>query len=251
MRTLCSVLLLQLSLSYPALADVKITGCPESNGIGGRGCIAIGAAPSSYPSIGAGGVETLCMIRFDALNSIFGTVTLVAAVQPPLPGPGCSTAYLDQYVRTHLPSGIPVTISAGSPTAKPSISLWGGRTTATAFVHVSWGVTPTTCTVLDTVTFDHGNIPTGTVQQTAELPLRISCTGKTTGSLSLQDSANDRISIRNSGLSSLITVNGKKLGTTLDLKKGANSFSVGSALTGTTTSTGIRSGSGILVLKIN
>ncbi len=251
MRRLPYISILLLTLSSSAFGDIKITGCPENSGTGIRTCVAIGPAPASYPNQGNDGAgETSCFIRFDANNSLFGMMILIAGVQPPGPGPGCNVGYLNQYVRTHLPSGIPVNITGSYDKGVSGVSLWGGRGVASVPVPVSWGVTPTTCSVLDSVTFDHGNIATGTVQHTAEQPLRISCTGKTTGSLSLQGSTNDRITLRNSGLSSLITVNGEKLGTTLKLKKGSNSLSVGSLLTGTTTSPGIRSGSGVLVLKI-
>lgn len=115
---------------------------------------------------------------------------------------------------------------------------------------VTEGPKPVMCSVSKSLIFDYGTHSPGLINQTADDVLPVECSGKTSGKLTLRESKKGTIALGKSGLTATITANNSSLGSKIAFAKGTTSVTISSALSGTTSATGVQSGSGVLVLDV-
>lgn len=212
---------------------------------GSRETLAYGSFPESGQPIGAANGTCFTNILLPP-NNYFRITTPAATA--------CANSGRDptRYIRDLLSGpGMPVFQIPQTSVGGPGIAVSNGTTIIWYATGVSIGDKPIGCSVNKNLIFDYNSIPLGEISSTIlRENLPVVCSGRATGTLTLRGSNNGTISLGSSGLTAKLSANNAALGSKITFGNGTTNVDISSELRGTTTSPGIKSGSGVLVLNV-
>lgn len=246
----CIILIaLTLCLTNTTYANVTLD-CPSGTAVSAT-CTAYGTLG---PFVFLGGTSNDCYVAIIQRNPSW--IRLHASVSGWLPsGMACNQPMIQEEFRKRLISGLPMRVWAFVPnpgSQGPFSGAWviAGGQQMISQTDVSPGPKPETCSLNSELAFVHPPALPGITPSATTLPLPVVCTGAVKGKLTLRGSSTGILPLGSSGLSSTLSVNSQKLGGTLNLNKGSTTLSITSTISGSTSSVGTITGSGVLVLDI-
>ncbi|CAI2537925.1 Uncharacterised protein [Serratia proteamaculans] len=248
---------LVLSLNFPLTAWSAVTlVCPEGQVLYAT-CTAYGTLGASFrPGPSAPIDPRMCKVVIIQREPYYVRLDAHRDVFPELEGGGnCTQPRLQTAFRNRLASGLPMIVTQTLPNGGIGGPLSGGWSITAGSQMVSDtdvkpGPKPVTCSMGPPLTFDFGALPPGPAQSDMSLPFPINCTAKTTGTLTLRNSPKSVIKVGNSGLVAGISANNNPLGSKIQFSKGVTNITIRAVLSGNTTSVGVQTGSGVLVLDV-
>lgn len=251
MQTLTKLALLFLSLTlwHPSTKADLTVDCPNGSNQWAY-CTAYGTI-GPFSGVLPGGVQECTAWLFQSADG--GRRYSATILENPSFPPQhlCNQDTLQSAVKNALTSGLVVQVyGVGNTNVPPGMWTCAGGRCQVANTNVNPGPKPETCSINTDLAFVHGATSPGITPSPTTLPLPVVCTGASKGRLSLRGSNAGTLRLGASGLSSTLSVNNQKLGGTLNFNKGTTSLSITSTISGSTSSVGTVSGSGVLVLDI-